>query len=124
MTNSDNGDQLVNEIIRSIAAEYGWKGYLAKEKIIVKLDQGVFNKYAGKYEFVAAGGNFTVSVEDSKLKIQLGAEKKYELLPESETNFFMREMPLEAIFVKDADGSAKELVIFYTGQEFRLKKIQ
>jgi hypothetical protein len=28
MTNSDNGSQLINEVLRAIAREYGWTNYL------------------------------------------------------------------------------------------------
>jgi hypothetical protein len=61
--------------------------------------------------------------EAGKLKIQLRGETKYELLPESETHFFVREMPLEVIFVKDESGRVIEMINIYNGQEFRLRKI-
>ncbi len=123
MTNSDNGDGLITEIMRSIAAEYGWADYLAKEKTIVKLDSKIFEGYRGQYQFGTAG-NFTVLIEEGKLKIQLGGARKYELLPESEATFFLREMPLEVIFVKDANGNVTEMIHFFNRQEFRLKKIK
>jgi hypothetical protein len=123
MTNSDNGDQLINEIMRAVAAEYGWVDYLAKEKTIVTLESRIFESLIGQYQFGTAG-NFTVLTEDGKLRIQLGGEKKYELLPESETKYFLREMPLEVIFVKDANGNVTEMINYYSGQEYRLKKIK
>jgi hypothetical protein len=122
MTNSDNGDALMSEIMRGIAAEYGWENYLAKEKSIVKLDAQTFDLYAGNYQFGTAG-QFTVLIEDGKLKLKLGGEQKYELLAESETRFFIREMPLDAAFVKDQTGRVTEMIINYDGQEYRLKKI-
>ncbi|MDQ4122165.1 MAG: DUF3471 domain-containing protein [Acidobacteriota bacterium] len=109
--------------MRSIAAEYGWADYLAKEKTIVKLDSKIFEGYRGQYQFGTAG-NFTVLIEEGKLKIQLGGARKYELLPESEATFFLREMPLEVIFVKDANGNVTEMIHFFNRQEFRLKKIK
>ena len=123
MTNSDNGDQLINEIMRAVAVEYGWIDYLAKEKTIVNLESRIFESLIGQYQFVA-GGNFTVLKEDGNLRIQLGGEKKYELLPESETKYFLREMPLEVVFVKDANGNVTEMINYYSGQEYRLKKIK
>ena len=122
MTNSDNGDALVNEIFRSIAAEYNWTDFLAAEKTVVKLDSKTLDDYAGKYQFGTAG-QFTVSSESGKLLLQLGGEKKYELLAESATHFFVKEMPLVVIFVKDAAGRVTEMISFYNGQEYRLKKV-
>jgi CubicO group peptidase (beta-lactamase class C family) len=122
MTNSANGDALVDEVFRSIAREYGWTDFLAKEKTAIELDAKSFDKYAGKYQLGTAG-QFTVLNEAGKLKIQLRGETKYELLPESETHFFVREMPLEVIFVKDESGRVIEMINIYNGQEFRLRKI-
>jgi CubicO group peptidase (beta-lactamase class C family) len=122
MTNSDNGDQIVGEILRSIAAEYDWADFIPNEKTIVNLDAKLFDAYTGKYQFGTAG-QFTVSTENGKIFIQLGGEKKYELLAESETNFFIKEMPLTIIFVKDAAGRVTEMINIYNGQEYRLKKV-
>jgi CubicO group peptidase (beta-lactamase class C family) len=122
MTNSHNGDALVDEVFRSIAKEYGWTDFLAKEKTVIELDAKSFDKYVGKYQLGTAG-QFTVLSEDGKLKIQLRGETKYELLPESETHFFAREMPLEVTFVKDESGRVVEMINIYNGQEFRLRKV-
>jgi hypothetical protein len=61
--------------------------------------------------------------EEGKLLLQLGGEKKYELLAESATHFFVKEMPLVVIFVKDASGRVTEMINIYNGQEYRLKKL-
>jgi CubicO group peptidase (beta-lactamase class C family) len=122
MTNSDNGDPLVNEVLRSIAAEYDWADFLAAEKTVVKLDSKTFDSYAGKYQFGTAG-QFTVLNEEGKLLLQLGGEKKYELLAESDKHFFVKEMPLVVIFVKDVSGRVTEMINIYNGQEYRLKKL-
>jgi CubicO group peptidase (beta-lactamase class C family) len=122
MTNSDNGDALVNEVLRSIAAEYNWTDFLAAEKTVVKLDSQTFESYAGKYQFGTAG-QFSVLNENGKLLLQLGGEKKYDLLAESATHFFVKEMPLVVIFAKDASGRVTEMINIYNGQEYRLKKL-
>jgi len=38
MTNSDNGGQLANEILRTIAHEYGWPDFQPSERTITKAD--------------------------------------------------------------------------------------
>ncbi|HEX8290083.1 MAG TPA: serine hydrolase [Pyrinomonadaceae bacterium] len=122
MTNSDNGDALVNEVLRSIAAEYEWTDFLAPEKTVVKLYPKIFDAYTGKYQFGTAG-QFSVSSENGKLFLRLGTEKKYELFAESETHFFVKEMPLLVSFVKDSTGRVTEMINIYNGQEYRLKKV-
>ncbi len=123
MTNSTDGAPLGEEILRGIALEYGWDDYLAKEKIIVRLDPQTFAAYPGEYDF-AGRAKYTVSIEDGKLKLQ-GARSanKYDLLAESETQFFLRERPGEIVFVKDAAGRVTEMIITTNGQEIRLKKL-
>lgn len=123
MTNSNNGDAISEEILRAIASEYGWADYLSKEKTIVTLDPEKFAAYPGEYEFPGQG-KYIVSVEDGKLKLQ-GARSpsKFELLAESETQFFLRQRPGEIVFVKDADGRVTEMIIYTNGQEIRLKKL-
>jgi CubicO group peptidase (beta-lactamase class C family) len=122
MTNSDNGDLLVAEIMRSIAAEYNWMDFLAKEKTVIALDAKTLADYAGKYQFGTAG-QFSVTIEEEKLLLQLGSPKKYEMLAESETHFFIKESPLTIIFVKDAAGRVMEMIATFNGQEYRLKKV-
>ena len=122
MTNSDNGDALTGEILRSIAAEYGWEDFLAKEKTVLKLDSKTLDQYTGKYQFGTAG-QFSVSNENGTLKLQLSGERKYELFAESEMRFFIKEMPLELTFLKDEGGRITEMIINANGQEFRLKKL-
>ncbi len=123
MTNSNNGDALSEEILRGIANEYGWADYLEKEKTIVRLDSQKFAAYPGEYDFPGQG-KYIVSIEDGKLKLQgARSSNKFELLAESETQFFLRQRPGEIVFVKNADGRVTEMIIYTNGQEIRLKKL-
>jgi CubicO group peptidase (beta-lactamase class C family) len=121
MTNSEQGDALCGEILRGIAREYGWLDYLA-EKTILQVDAQKFAAYAGEYDFLGAG-KYTVLIEDGKLKAIGNTGTKYELLAESETKFFIRERPVEFVFVKDASGRVTEMILYSNGQEIRLKKL-
>jgi CubicO group peptidase (beta-lactamase class C family) len=121
MTNSEQGDALCGEILRAIAREYGWVDYLA-EKTIVKVDVQRLAGYVGEYDFMGAG-KYQVLIEDGKLKSIGTTGTKYELLAESETKFFIRERPVEFVFVKDASGRVTEMILYSSGQEIRLKKL-
>jgi CubicO group peptidase (beta-lactamase class C family) len=121
MTNAEQGDALCGEILRGIAREYGWVDYLV-EKTIVQLDVQKLSGYVGEYDFLGAG-KYTVLIEDGKLKAIGNTSTKYELLAESETKFFIRERPVEFVFVKDASGRITEMILYSNGQEIRLKKL-
>jgi CubicO group peptidase (beta-lactamase class C family) len=121
MTNGDNGVLLRDEIIRSVALEYGWVDYLAEEKTVVQLDPKILADYVGQYDF-PANGKYTVLTEDNKLKV-IGNNVKYELIAESETKFFIKQRPIEVVFVKDSRGRITEMILYFNGQEIRGKKL-
>jgi CubicO group peptidase (beta-lactamase class C family) len=118
MTNSENGDGLIEEVTRSIAKEYGWADYLTPEKTFVELDPQMYGQYTGKYE-----DDISVIVEDGKLKIHYGGEEKNELFAESETKFFVREKPLEVAFVKDTSGRVTKMIFRFRGRDIPLNKL-
>ena len=120
MTNSEQGDALCGEILRGIAREYGWADYLT-EKTIVQIDGQKFADYVGEYDFLGQG-KYKVLIEDGKLKTIGNSGAKLDLLAESETKFFIRERPVELVFVRDASGRVTEMIINSNGQEIRLKK--
>ncbi len=109
MTNSDNGDALAEEIMRSIAKEYGWFEYLPKEKIIVSVDRKIYDSYAGQYQ-IAPNYFLTIANENGKLFSQMTGQPKVELFAESETDFFLKESETEIKFVKNTQGVVTGLV--------------
>jgi CubicO group peptidase (beta-lactamase class C family) len=124
MTNSDNGGPLANEILRSIAREYGWPDYTVKERAVIQVDPKVYEAYAGRYEF--RGGAFTIASENGRLFIQappLGPDK-IELYPESETKYFITRDDVLFTFIKDEKGEVTELLAEPPGQSIRGKKIK
>jgi len=109
MTNSDNGYALAEEIMRSIAREYGWFEYLPKEKVIVSVDRKILDSYAGQYE-IAPNYFLTITNENGKLMSQATGQAKSELYAESETDFFLKESETEIKFVKNLEGKVTGLV--------------
>lgn len=122
MANSDQGAPLVGEILRGIASEYGWSEYLEKEKTVVTVDPKTLAGYVGDYEFPGRG-KYTVLFEADKLFLSPNSGAKFELFPESETKFFIKERPGQIVFVQDATGRTTEMVIFVNGQEIHLKRL-
>ena len=128
MTNSDRGDRLTDEILRSIAREYGWSDFQPKEKTIAKIDPKVYANYIGQYQFeFSADYILTISTEADNLITELKqptGQSKAELYPESETKFFRKDVDVEVIFVKDETNRVTHLIFRQEGQELRAKRIK
>jgi CubicO group peptidase (beta-lactamase class C family) len=113
MTNSDNGNVLMMEIIRSIAHAYGWPDFRPTEKSVVPVDPKLYNQYEGEYrlgDFLDYGA--VIKKENERLIMEsLPDGICYELHAESETQYFSEEQEGTIAFVKDADEKVNTLMI-------------
>jgi CubicO group peptidase (beta-lactamase class C family) len=123
MTNSDNGYALAEEIMRSIANEYGWFEYLPKEKIIVSVDRKILDSYAGQYK-IAPNYFLNITNENGNLMSQMTGQPKSELFAESETNYFLKASETEIKFVKNTQGNVTELVWRERDRDTFIQKIK
>ena len=121
LTNSDNANP--RDVALKVAGLY--IPGLIPERIAAKVDAKVFEAYVGQYQPNAATV-LTVTREGDKLMVQQGSGEKRELVPESETNFFMpQQLQLTYTFAKDEKGQVTHLVVQREGQEQgRAKKIK
>ena len=96
MTNGDNGAQLSQEILASIAETYHWPDFKPVERVVIQVSPDKLAAYAGTYE---APNNFAINImfEGGKLYLQPAGYPKSELLPQSEDTFF------------DPDGAAPDI---------------
>lgn len=123
MTNSDNGIAVAEEIMRSIAKEYGWLEYLPKEKVIVSVEPKIYDSYAGQYQ-IAPNFIITIANEKGKLIGQATGQPKSELLPESEIKFFLKESETEIKFIKNTQGEVTGLVSRERDRDMFIPKIK
>jgi len=125
MTNSDAGGALANEILRSVAREYGWPDYKPAERASAKVNPEILKAYAGEYE---VSGRVTISNEGGKLFIQPpGAppgSPKIEFYPSSETEFFALTDDIRIVFVKDGQGAVSGLTAHFGGRSLNGKKVK
>ena len=103
MANSDNG-QILREVIRGVAREYGWDEFIPAPYEIIALDPSKLNDYAGRYQ-INADRVVNIKLEDGKLIAYPTGERKFEMLPISETTFVRREAPMKFNFVRETTGS-------------------
>lgn len=106
LTNGGGGGPLSDQIVRSVAQAYGWPDFQPIEHTVVPVDPSKFGRYVGTYDFIK------VTQDGSHLmaEIPIGS-KTQELFPESDTQYFLRDIGTRIIFDVKADGSV-------TGLEF------
>jgi CubicO group peptidase (beta-lactamase class C family) len=124
MTNAENGAQLGFEILRSISAEYGWPDFKPRERVISKIDPAVYDDYVGEYDLGVPGPHIIITREGDKLISQGPQQPNAELLPESPTTFFPREIDATFTFVRDEKGQVSEVIIRRGGRDYHAKRIR
>jgi len=96
---------------------------LGKLHTEVKVDTGLYDAYVGKYQlrpdFIIA-----VSREGDRLFSQATGEPKFQLFPESDRDYFYKDMEAQITFVTGDEGRATELVIHQFGKDDRLKRVE
>jgi CubicO group peptidase (beta-lactamase class C family) len=109
LTNGGGGGPLSDQVVRSVAQAYGWPDFQPVEHTVVAVDPARFQRYVGTYDFIK------VTVDGSHLmaEIPLGSRAQ-ELLPESDTQYFLRDIGTRIVFDVKPDGSVTGLE-FITG---------
>jgi CubicO group peptidase (beta-lactamase class C family) len=74
------------------------------ERTAVKVDPAIFDTYAGRY-LLDGRTLVTITKEDNKLMGQAAGQSKSELIPQSETTFFVKEANSELTFERDEKGN-------------------
>jgi len=96
----------------------------AKERKEIKLTEKVLASYVGEYQ-MDAERILTVTLENGYLYGQPTGQGKRQLFPESQTNFFLKEIDAQVAFQKDAKGTVIGMVMNQAGRpERELKKIK
>jgi CubicO group peptidase (beta-lactamase class C family) len=108
MTNGDQGNGLMDEIIAAIADEYEWPHHRPTVKTPVHTDSAALAAVAGIYQFEVGAPKpllDTVTVEQGKLFARSGAIiPKVELLPDTGGTFFSRDDGTVVLFDRDPGG--------------------
>lgn len=90
MTNSDSGGEVADEYLRAVAKEYGWPDFHPIERTLAKVDPTIYSRYVGTYALPEVG-KISVTQKSGGLYLQTNAfgPGPIELLPESDTEFFV-----------------------------------
>ncbi len=109
MVNSDNG-QIMPEVLRAIAREYGWDEYVPPPVELATVPTEKLDAYVGRYR-VTPDRVVNVTREGTRLFAEPTQSPKMELLPISETRFVRRDAPIQYAFATDAEGKVTSLTV-------------
>lgn len=104
MANTDNGE-ILREVVRGVASEYGWDEFLPAPHELFALDATKLNDYAGRYQ-INPDRVLTLKNENGKLIAYPTADRQFELLPISQTTFVRRESNAKYNFVRAGEAGA------------------
>jgi len=120
MVNSTEGGDLINEIVRSIAREYGWPGYIGAPPAAAALAASRAADAAGTYT-LATGAPVTVEDRSGELWLTLPDEPPVHLVPTSDSTFVVPGLNVRAT-VSAADSSARVLLLRQSGTTVRAER--
>ena len=93
------------------------------QRTAIAIDPLTYDVYVGEYE-VAPNIVFHVTKEGDKLMSQVTGQPKGEMLPESESEFFIKDIPAEFIFIRDEKGQVARLIVLQDGRTISMRRIK
>lgn len=126
MTNGDRGRDLLSEILRAFSSLYEWNLYNPLIKSIVTLEKAELELLGGTYRLDIGGQELLLElkVQENHMKgMQVWNNFSFEIYPESETEFFNKDDGVSFKFIKQEDGSIREVIIYEGGREYRFARI-
>jgi CubicO group peptidase (beta-lactamase class C family) len=121
---SNFGHAPIGKISVDLAAiVFGEKYQIPQKHVTKKIDFAIYDDYVGRYE-VNSNFSFIISRKDDHLFCQPTGQNKLELFPESETNFFLKEVDAQIVFVRDEEGKVIKLILHQSGRVISAKKIK
>ena len=107
MTNGDGGSELADELVRAVAAEYGWPTERMRVRAAVPPDAAALDSLPGKY-VIAGMGDFTVSRAGQGLTVALRDGATEPLHAAADGSYFVTSMDAELKFDgRDGGGRLK-----------------
>lgn len=118
MTNADRGSEILQDVVRAAAREYGWPGLAPIERTPGSADPAGYKDFAGRYEIPIRSPPVVMLIETDGGKLYRGSgPSRVELLPESPTTFFAMDSDMRIEFVRDAAGKVTEARVWQGGIE-------
>jgi CubicO group peptidase (beta-lactamase class C family) len=100
LANSENAEPLAFEILRSVAKEYGWDGYLPAPLKVVALDGAALDRFAGRYQ-LDADTVLGIRREGDHLVAAQTLSSDFALFPTATDQFIRKDEALQYKFKSD-----------------------
>ncbi len=124
MANGDNGGQLAEEILRTIASEYQWPDFKPAERTMAKVAPGLLDAYPGSYRFqLMPNIVMTITRDGNQLYSQLSGQDKLAIFPAGDRDFFLKEVDAQLTFDVGADGKATRVTLHQNGNDNLLARL-
>jgi len=122
MTNSDNGEALIQEIVRTVAYEYAWPDYAPPVRTLAAVDPAAFDRYQGAYRF-PSGTVITFWRTGSQIHSLISGQQIVPLYPSSEREYFLKTVDARWVFPINAGQEGSSARIYQNGQAQTAQKI-
>jgi CubicO group peptidase (beta-lactamase class C family) len=117
MTNGQNGFDLVPEVFRAVAQEYGWPNYLPHLPATAPADAQLVAAAAGDYE-LKPGVVWSLQLVDGMLDLQPAGQPPIRLVPKSATEFFATTVNAELVLQTSSDGIVSGFTLQQGSEQF------
>ena len=90
MTNGDRGVELIEQVMATLALEYGWPDFRPEERTVAAVDPALLDALVGSYRVEQLDLDATIERREGRLYISFPGFNS-EILPESDSVVFARE---------------------------------
>ena len=87
------------------------------------VDPKAFDALVGKYQ-LAPGFVLAITKEGDRLFTEATGQGKFQIFPESETEYFLKVVDAQITFVKDADGKVSKLILHQMGRDLPAARVE
>jgi CubicO group peptidase (beta-lactamase class C family)/uncharacterized protein YneR len=112
-----NGQEIHAKRVEGVAAAAA-----PKVQTAIHVDLAVLARYVGTYQ-LAPGFSMAITQEGDRLYEQATGQQRFEIFPESQTEFFLKVVDAQITFVTNGTGPATELILHQNGQDMHGKRL-
>jgi hypothetical protein len=136
MTNGQQGEKLITEILRAAAREYSWPDFHPIEHTLIKIDPATLSSIVGTYALADPDGQdkLIVTLRDRHLYLtgsysvgstyHFGISEPVELLPEAAQQFFTLSTGATTFrFEKSDKGTVEDCMISFGTNQRQAKRV-